>query len=759
MSCSKFTFRQKCPVFDTYPCDLNESRLPTYKDVLLCCLHERRRIGMLRGKNIEPLFSEISETVANKVENIFIKASIPTVSHTRVIQLLKAYHNKYITFKKVYLRDKTGLQERRDSFVSSAQKLFDIASCKCASFESCTCPKEKKVPLIEQPFLLDQRSRRIGKIGSVDLPETKKLLKRSERKSQIMNRHSQSSSQSTTAWTVPSCSKSRSRQGAGANSDKTVSNHLQTTHKPAVEANKKTLNTVKLEQTALAAQRFGVSDRAAALIVSSAFLDAQKAGLITTEQARFVSDRCKIRRAKEQIGAKLQETEHLDSLLGLYFDGRKDKTLQQVTRSGKLFKNVIKEEHISLVAEPGSQYIGHVACECGQAESEFQAMWQYFEANSIDLEHLQVVGADGTNTNTGWKGGIIRKLEQKLGRPLQWIVCLLHFNELPFRALFEHIDGGTSGPKSFTGPIGSQLSDCENLPVVKFAGFPSCQLPDEVIDCTKLSTDQCYLYKISQAVISGNCPPDVAELKPGNMCKSRWLTCANRILRLYVSTNRPTNDFKTIVKYILTVYSPLWFSIRFHSSIKDGSRHLFDAIQKSRYLPAKLRKIVDASIQQNAYFAFPENILLSMMTDAKSEVRKLALDRLLTAREVETGPAKRNIRFNLVPTLNFKATNYYEIIDWKKVTLTVPPVLRSISNKELINGLSEDSAIEWDFQKFPCHTVAVERTVKLVTEASQAVYGPEARDRFIRTTLKSRQQIPKFASKSDFIQTFKSETD
>ena len=59
--------------------------------------------------------------------------------------------------------------------------------------------------------------------------------------------------------------------------------------------------------------------------------------------------------------------------------------------------------------------------------------------------------------NTGAKGGVIRCLENKLGRSLHWIICLLHFNELPFRSLFEFIDGGTSGPKSFAGSVGVRL--------------------------------------------------------------------------------------------------------------------------------------------------------------------------------------------------------------------------------------------------------------------------------------------------------------
>ncbi|KAK3925274.1 MAU2 chromatid cohesion factor-like protein [Frankliniella fusca] len=761
MSVSKFKFRQKCPVFGVYPYDLAESQLPSYQDVLLCYQFERFRIGRLRGDNYEPRSKEVSEIVAKKVENIFKKASIPIVSHTRVLQMLTSYHNKFLTFKRMFLKNQIGLRSKRDEFVSSSAKLFDIAACKCPSFASCNCPKEKKVPFIEQPFLLDQRTRRIGRIGSVDLTETKKITKRNEHKEKLLKRHSTSTL--TENGSATSFDHSDQPDIATDANDVGASNIASSKNDDDAEfclqSPEIKRNTLVLEHTALAAQRFGLSDTAAALIVSSAFLDAKKAGLITENQARFVTDRCKISRAEKSVGMKLQNTESISSLYGLYFDGRKDNIQTRVREGEKYYRRTVKEEHISLVAEPGSHYIGHVTSTSGSAEDEMQAIWQHLQDNSIDMQHLQVVGADGTNTNTGWKGGVIRKLEEKLGRPLQWVVCLLHFNELPFRALFEHIDGVSKSPNTFAGDIGKLLPDCEKLPVVKFENFASCQLPSGVINPTQLSTDQSYLYKISEAVISGQCSSDLALMHPGNMCKSRWVTCANRILRLYISTNNPTKEMKILVKYILTVYSPLWFLIRFHNSIKDGSRHLFAAIQRSRYLPAKLRKIVDASIQQNAFFALPENILLSMMTDEREEVRKVALDRLLAAREEQTDTVNGWVRYNKVPKLNFKAKNYYDMIDWNTITLTVPPVLRSASNSELITWLSRDTAEVWQFCEFPSHTVAVERTVKLVTEASSKIIGPQSRDRFIRSTLKSRQELPNFGSKSDFVNKYDTNSD
>ena len=56
------------------------------------------------------------------------------------------------------------------------------------------------------------------------------------------------------------------------------------------------------------------------------------------------------------------------------------------------------------------------------------------------------IGCDGTNVNSGVKGGVIRLLELELGRPLQWLICLLHANELPLRHLLQKLDGVTHGP-------------------------------------------------------------------------------------------------------------------------------------------------------------------------------------------------------------------------------------------------------------------------------------------------------------------------
>ncbi|GBM53168.1 hypothetical protein AVEN_198158-1 [Araneus ventricosus] len=85
---------------------------------------------------------------------------------------------------------------------------------------------------------------------------------------------------------------------------------------------------------------------------------------------------------------------------------------------------------------------------------------------------------------------VIRRLELKLRRPIQWIICLLHFKELPLRHLFER---KSSGPSSYTGDIGRNLKGCEKLPLVEFNSI-ECDLAR--IDPTNLSCDQKYLLDI-----------------------------------------------------------------------------------------------------------------------------------------------------------------------------------------------------------------------------------------------------------------------
>ncbi|GBM55126.1 hypothetical protein AVEN_207016-1 [Araneus ventricosus] len=110
--------------------------------------------------------------------------------------------------------------------------------------------------------------------------------------------------------------------------------------------------------------QFGISARAGAAIVSAALQDV---GIISESNFLNVVDRNKIRRGGTKarttlLSQVIKDYDH--GQFGLYFDGRKDKTLSMEDNRRK----VIREEHISLVKEPGSEYIGHVSVNFGRAQ-------------------------------------------------------------------------------------------------------------------------------------------------------------------------------------------------------------------------------------------------------------------------------------------------------------------------------------------------------------------------------------------------------
>ena len=260
---------------------------------------------------------------------------------------------------------------------------------------------------------------------------------------------------------------------------------------------------------------------------------------------------------------------HLHSL---YFDGRKDHTLAQREIDGRLHQRTVVEEHITLLKEPDSQYIGHFATSHGSSLAIFNGIIAYLNSNEISFADIKATGCDGTAVNTGWKNGIIRLFEDHLNKPLQWIVCLLHTNELPLRHLMKELDGDTSGPEHFAGMIGKQLPNCELLDVVD---FKAVQAPEINIDENDLSCDQKYLFNIFKAVSSRSVSTHLASQKPGPLNHSRWLTAACRILRLYVAISQPSSVLLDLVRYIMHVYVPVWFSIKKHNKCTNGRAAFF----------------------------------------------------------------------------------------------------------------------------------------------------------------------------------------
>ena len=76
-------------------------------------------------------------------------------------------------------------------------------------------------------------------------------------------------------------------------------------------------------------------------------------------------------------------------------------------------------------------------------------------------------------------------------------------------------------------------------------------LSDEAL--CDVSNDQYYAYQICWSIIHGTLDPDLQSLEVGPLCHSRWLTLGCRILRCYVSQNKPKLTL-VLTKLCIKVY-------------------------------------------------------------------------------------------------------------------------------------------------------------------------------------------------------------
>lgn len=717
-----------CPLLGK-PEDLKSNELPTKESVL-------KHYLFLKEQSNRQKPTGLLSTIGDEVLQIWHNSSIPTVSKPRVIVLLKKQLDSYQNIKKsINRKDSKEFKNKFALFKKDISSLFDISYCKCSDFSNCQCPKIKKVPINERNFLSDQRTIRKMFIGTIDQRTTASMEVTKQRRLRDL-KHQKPVSQSAEIIELASSSSSSPNEDSSDDFERNIL--------PCQSAKKKKqIRSQSLPNFAVACDRTGVSSRAAAMIVSAALHD------IDEESAEII-DKNRVFRARQRSRNETLSSIDHGNVTSIYFDGRKDKTILMKESESKRARTEVTEEHITVLSEPGSKYVGHFSLSSGSANDIVNGLFDFCIEKDIDVNKIDSIGCDGTNTNVGWKAGVIRKFEERLGKPLQWIICQLHSNELPLRHLLINLDGKTSGPRQFSGAIGKALfeTDFENLPVVNYEPISADAIDINQEYISDLSTDQKYLLQMYQTVSSGSCGPALASQKPGKMAHSRWLTTASRALRLYISTENPSENLKLVVLFIMQVYAPMWFKIKCQSDLASAPLHIFETLSRCQKLPLRIRDTVIPVIERNSYGAHHEALLYAMVTGTNDTYKELGWRRILKSRE-DKKPTGR-IRTFRVPKLNTNASNYINLIDWNAITtLTEPPLTASIPSDE-INTMIHTKNFSFDFQKLPCHTQNVERHIKLVTEASLAVCGQKNREGFIQNKLKSRAAIPQFNTKSQF---------
>ena len=281
-------------------------------------------------------------------------------------------------------------------------------------------------------------------------------------------------------------------------------------------------------------ERYEVSDRTGAALASAAL---KAFGIVTEEDKRYVLDRSKLGRERQKYREEIRnkEQELFELVDSIFVDGRKDPTIIMVEVNGNYHRQTVIEKHYVIVGEPNGFYLSLAMPEDETGYKIATLVYSAIKDTALK-QKLKIAGSDGTAVMTGKSKGFVASLETLIGRPLQWVICLLHLNELPLRHVFQNLDGVTSGSDSFTGLIGRQLNGAfSEGKVLKFKSIPNPKFPvisNSLMD--DLSSDQYYGHRICSAVKLGSVDVNLEFLEVGGLNHSHWLTLGCLILRFYV---------------------------------------------------------------------------------------------------------------------------------------------------------------------------------------------------------------------------------
>ena len=202
---------------------------------------------------------------------------------------------------------------------------------------------------------------------------------------------------------------------------------------------KRRKNTVDLITVALIANKYGISNRAAAAIASAVLIDYE---YLSLDDAHLLVSEKKIRDRREKLLAcsAAGRTEHVSApgnVTMVVWDAKETRPMTQKEIEGRQFRvSGGKADTYVMTYEPEGQYLGQFTVQ-GVATKETPyaklvaiKIYETVISLGIPWDQVEVCGHDTENTNTGQWKGIVVFLEFLIGRKLERAPCCLHLNEV-----------------------------------------------------------------------------------------------------------------------------------------------------------------------------------------------------------------------------------------------------------------------------------------------------------------------------------------
>ena len=213
------------------------------------------------------------------------------------------------------------------------------------------------------------------------------------------------------------------------------------------------------------------------------------------------------------------------------------------------------------------------------------------------------------------------------------------------------------------------------------------------------------------------------------------------------------------------MYAPSWFFIKSDNKFQNQAQYIHKQIKAINKQPEEIKTVALRSIENCCWPLLPKNVLFFMAASEDISVREEAIKKIIALREnsqpvPSMGKRKKKSKEKRITQMaQFKvvtnAASWWELVNLEAEGVLECPMTLDIPTDELKEALMSGTPLLLP-NDLPSHSQSVERSVKLVTEASGRVFGFERRHNYISTVVLCRRARPMFNNKATYIECFES---
>ena len=452
-----------------------------------------------------------------------------------------------------------------------------------------------------------------------------------------------------------------------------------------------------------------------------------------------------------------------DDFVGIGFDEKVDKTLVRDPDNPRRTV-ILPQEHCAVVGyyrDGSTKFIGHFEPKGATGKALGESLYEFLVNRKINLDTILALISDGCRKMTGWDNGAHKYFEDMLGRGTQRVICLFHHLEKTFFGMARVHGFKTTGPSGLDpywqhkiqGKIHLRpLAEFERVENERLGELLNSMSPEDI---SQLSADFRIIVGLLQLILTGEDKAGVAWRKIGLVVKSRWVTTEARILRAYVSDQDPAEPLKRLVHFLVKVWAPVLILTKLNQNERYLGPYLLQIeveLARENLTEVEFKSVLN-HLNENGFYAHPENILLYLVSSSDPQEREAGVQIIQAIRRKRNKPqavskkGKKRQKASMAGIRSFKPEDYKINPEAKSIVElplhgfsnpTEPPVTMKLSDGELESLLTEPLSTN-----LPVSSVAVERAVRDVSDVSHRSICSEKRDGMIFLTLQSRDQDQK----------------